>query len=582
MAAMKQQTFDEVKVDVLILGTEAAGAKAAIEAHVRGASVLAVSKGIMGRSGTTVMAGWGLQAPLGHGDPRDNPDVFLADVVNGGAYLNNQKLVERLVNMASAEALKIEQWGALFVKSKDGKFVQFQLPGASYPRSMCAVGQHGGLQWRKALKAEFKRQGIVPLEDFLVTRLLMSRGEVAGAVGISLATGQMKVLRGKVTVLATGGVGQLFKHTDMPSGATGDGLALALDAGAELQDMEFHQFFPYQTYGPPGWEHISCASLRYTLHGKLYNSRGEEFLDKYIPESKGWGLRDPTSRAIYLENKANRGSPSGGAFLSVTHLPINMIEPAIWQMAPDMARKVRRLGIDLTRQAFEVGPAVHYTIGGIRVDENCDTILPRLIAAGENAAGMDGAERIDGGPAICWCLTMGQIAGESAAARAKDLDWLPVDPEQVASEKNKIDTLCSRREGIKGHEVKKKLKEIMWEKCGLVRNGTGLEEGLKEIKHIKDNDLPRLFVPGQSRIFNVGLVDALEVQNMVTLAEISASSALMRQESRRAHYRTDYLEVNNKDWLKNIVVRRSDGKNVFRTEKPVMHRMQPAEGKAPE
>ncbi len=566
-------SFTDLKVDVLILGTEAAGAKAAIEAHVEGATVLAVSKGAMGRSGTTVMAGSGVQAPLGHADPRDNPDVFFADVLRGGAFLNNQKLVERLVNLAASEVVKMEKWGATFAKTKDGRFVQYLGPGSTYPRSLNAVG--GGLQWRKALRAEFRRQRISPLEDFFVTRVLLSKGEGAGAVGVSIKNGEVMVLRGKTTILATGGCGQLFRHTDMPSGATGDGIALAFNAGAELMDMEFHQSFPYHTYGPPGREHISSAGLRYYLRGKLFNIQGEEFLERYLPLSKGWGLRDPTSRAIYLENKAGRGSPSGGAYLSVSHLPANLIDDNLSTLKPRFFSKITQAGIDLTRETFEVGPAVHYTVGGVRVNEECETTLPRLIAAGENAAGMDGAERIDAGPAICWCLTMGYVTGKSAAARAKELDWLPVKESEVEGERKRIEGLFSRRKGVTGDEVKEKIKDIMWEKCGLVRDQAGLEEGLAAIGEIRANDLPRLMVPGTSRCFNVGLVDALEVENMATLAEVTIRSAMMRKESRRAHYRSDYPLADNGEWLKNIIVKKKGDEVESRTAAPVMYKLQP-------
>ncbi len=565
----------ELKADVLIIGTEAAGAKAAIEAHARGASVLVVTKGAMGYSGSTVMAGAGVQAPLGHGDPRDNADVFFSDVVRGGAFLNNQKLLERLVNLASSEVLKVNQWGAAFARTRDGRFVQHQGPGSTYPRSLVVIS--GGVQWRRAFRAEFKRRGIAPMEDFFVTRLLMSRGQVAGAVGVSIADGRPMVLRSKTTILATGGCGQLFRRTDMPSGATGDGYALAYEAGAELMDMEFHQCFPYHCYGPPGREQISCASLRYALRGKLFNSHGEEFLEKYLPSSKAWGLRDPTSRAIYLENLAGRGSPRGGAYLSVSHLPLNMVENTVKGFNPRFLTKVKKAGIDLTKEAFEVGPAVHYTIGGIRVDVECDTNIPRLVAIGENAGGMDGAERIDAGPAICWCLTMGLIGGENAAARARDLDWLPVDTGQVEAEQRQIETLLSRRQGITGFDVKEKVKDVMWEKCGLVRNQAGLEEALKAILDVKQNDLPRLCVPGASRRFNVGLIDALEARNMVTVAELTIRAALIRRESRRSHYRTDFPAANNKEWLRNICVKKVNGEAVFSQVPVVAHRMQPPE-----
>lgn len=566
----------EIKCDVLVIGTEAAGAKAAIEAHIAGAKVLAVTKGQMGRSGATVMAGAGVQAPLGHMDPRDSPEVFLSDTVKGGVYLNNQKLLERLTRLANSEVVKLEKWGARFRKREDGKFFQSHQPGSTYPRGLNLAAGEGGTHYRRAFKGEFKRQGIVPLEDFFVTRLLLSKGEVAGALGISLDDGRLMALRGKVTILAGGGCGQLFRITDMPSSATGDTMALAFNAGAELMDMEFHQFFPYHCYGPPSIAGFPIAMLRYGLRAKLYNSRGEEFLERYAPAAGGWSpLRDPTSRAIYLENKQGLGSPHGGAYLSVAHLPGNLVENTLKAHAPRLWSRIHKVGIDLTRDALETGPAVHYAMGGARVNESCQTTLPRLVAAGENASGMDGAERIDAGPAICWCLTMGYLAGTEGAAKAKDLDWLPVEKEQVVQEEKRLEALHLRGDGVAGHEIKRKIKDIMWDKCGLLRNKTDLQEALDLIGKIKENDLPRLSVQGPSRRFNVSLVDALEAINMMDLAEIAVVSALMREESRGSHYRTDFPEINNREWLKNIVVKKRDGQITYRTERPIMHKIPP-------
>lgn len=564
-----------IKCDVLVIGTEAAGAKAAIEAHVEGVKVLAVTKGAMGRSGTTIMAGAGVQAPLGHMDPRDNPDVFLSDSVRGGVYLNNQKLLERIVNLANSEVVKLEEWGAKFRKRANGKFFQSHQPGSTYPRGLNLASGEGGPHYRKAFKSEFKRQGIVPLEDFFVTKLLLTDGQVTGAMGISLGDGQVKILHSKITILAGGGCGQLFRITDMPSTATGDTMALAFNAGAELMDMEFHQFFPYHCYGPPVIAGFPMAYLRYGLRAKLFNSRGEEFLERYMPSSKGWGLRDPTSRAIYIENLQGLGSPSGGAYLSVAHLPRNLVTNTLRNNAPRLLGKLEKVGIDLRWDALETGPAVHYTMGGVRVNESCETTLPRLLAAGENAAGMDGAERIDSGPAICWCLTMGYVAGKEAAAKARELDWAPIDGKEAALEGDRIRSFYQQKEGVKGHEIKKKIKDIMWEKCGLLRDKAGLTEGRRLIQEIREKDLPRLAVSGSSKRFSVGLVDAVEAANMVELAEMSITSALMREESRGSHCRTDFPKVNNREWLKNIIAIKGDGKAVYSTARPIMHKIEP-------
>ena len=563
----------EIETEVLVIGSEAAGAKAAIESQIAGADVLLVTKGLVGRSGTTVMAGRGIQAPLGHQDPRDNPDVFFEDVIRGGAYLNNQKLVERLTKLAVTEVPKMEQWGAKFLKKGD-KFAQYETPGATYARSLTPIG-HGGVQWSNALRAELKRQKTKIIEDCFITGLLLSDGQVAGALGVSLHDGQFIVFRAKNTILATGGCPQVYRMTDASLDATGDGIAMAYHAGAELMDMEFQQFFPLACYTPPMEMSQFTAYLRYFLHAKFYNSRGEAFMERYLPLAKEWGLRDVTSRAIYLENKYGRGSPHGGAYIALSHLPENLVDDWIEREKPPDMNKIQELGIDIRKQALECGPACHYSMGGVRVNENCETTLARLYAVGEVAAGMDGAERIDGGPAITWCLTMGYIAGRRAAETAKELDWLDINLEQVKAEQKKVTKLWERKEGIKGFEVKSKIKDIMWEQCALIRDREGLERTLSVAQNIKSDDLPRVCVPDSSRVFNKGLVEALESINMVELSEMIVRAALMREETRQSHYRTDFPDRDDKKWLKNIIIKKEKGKMTFTTAHPVITRMEP-------
>lgn len=426
----------EVKSEILVIGSEAAGAKAAIEAQEAGADVLVVTKGLVGRCGNTVMAGRGIQAAIGHADPRDNPDVFFEDVVKGGAYLNNQKLAERLTKLSVTECPKMEEWGAVFIKKGD-KFTQVQYPGSSYPRGLCPVGPHGGLHWRRALKNQFKRLNTKVMEDIFITSLLVSDGQVGGALGISMRDGRTIIFRAKKTILATGGCTAIYRKTDGSMHATGDGLAMAYHAGAELLDMEFQQFFPTCCYTPPFEMSEFPAGLRYMLHAKFYNSLGEQFMERYMPDAKDWGLRDPTSRAIYYENKYGRGSPHGGAWLGINHLPAKLVDG--WFKGEGSHHKelpkFEKMGIDVYRDGIECGPGAHYTMGGVRVNKNCETTLPRLYAVGKVAGGMDGAERIDGGPAITWCLTMGYIAGKDAAETVKELDWPQVDMKQVEKEK---------------------------------------------------------------------------------------------------------------------------------------------------
>lgn len=570
----ENRIYQEIKTEVLIIGTEAAGAKAAIEAQEEGADVVMVTKGIRGRSGDTVMAGTGIQAPIGHMDPRDNPDVFFEDVIKSGSYLNNQKLVERLVNLAVTEIPKMEKWGVKFKKIGD-KFFQFSFPGASYPRSLFPVG-HAGHQYRGAFSSQLSRLGTKIMEDVFITKLLLSDGQVAGALGISLRNGRFILLRAKNTILATGGCPYIYRRSDASRDATGDGMSMAYNAGAELMDMEFQQFFPYSSYTPPFEMDNFPAGLRYYLHGILYNAEGEQFMGRYLPLAKEWGLRDPTSRAIYLENMQGRGSPHGGAYLSVKHLPECLVDRKIRE-DPHFGAQFQMLGIDIHKDAVECGPACHYSMGGVRVNENCETNLPRLYAIGEVASGMDGAERPDGGPAITWCLTMGYIAGKEVAKKAKELDWLNIDSEQVNVELERINSLFCRKEGVKGFAIKDKIRDMMWQYCALVRDGKGLREALSLIQKIKSDDLPRLCVPDSSKVYNKGLVEALEAINMTELSKMIARAALMREESRKSHYRTDFPNLDNRKWLKNIVIKREREQMTFTAVPPIITRMKPSE-----
>lgn len=567
--SLEKRAAEEIKIEVLVIGSEAAGAKAAIEAQEAGADVLMVTKGLMGKSGTTLMAGRGVQAPIGHMDPRDNPSVFFNDVINGGAYLNNQKLVERLTELAVTEVTKMEQWGAKFLKKGD-KFVQYYTPGATYPRSLHPIGQ-GGVQWRRALVSECNRRKTKVMEDIFITSLLLSHGQVAGALGISLSDGKFVVFRAKKTVLATGGCPQIYRMTDASRDATGDGINIAYKAGAELMDMEFQQFFPYACYTPPFEMAQFTGGLRYFINAKFYNSAGEPFMERYLGKERG--LRDETSRAIYLEAKHGFGSPHGGAYLAINHLPENLIDDWIAREKPPYLAKLQKAGIDIRRHALECGPACHYSMGGVRVNENCETTLPNLYAIGEVAAGMDGAERIDGGPAITWCLTMGYIVGKDSAKAVKDLDWLDVDRDQLNNEQEKINSLWNRRAGVRGLEITRKVKDIMYDNCSLVKEKNGLEQALNVVQKMIKEDLPRVCVSDSSRVFNKGFMEALEAINMTELSEMVIRSSLMREESRGSHYRTDFLKKNNEKWLKNIVIRQEQGKMAFSTIDPVITRM---------
>lgn len=438
------------------------------------------------------------------------------------------------------------------------------------------VGGRGGLQLRKGFKPQIKRLNIKVMEETFITSLLVSDGHVSGAFGVSMRDGKFILFRSKLTVLATGGCCQIYSETDSTPEVTGDGMIMAYKAGAELMDMEFQQFFPFSCRWPVALKRNTFpGEFRYTLRGRFYNALGEPFMERYLPMAKEWGLRDPTSRAIFIENMEGRGSPHGGVYLDVSFLPENLIDTWLNTTKPPWINRVKRFGLDIRKQAAEIGPGCHYSMGGVRVNENCETTLSRLYACGEVASGMDGAERIDGGPALAWCVAMGYITGQETARKAKELDWLNIDPDQVERERARVNALWERKKGVRDSEIKNKIKEMMYQHCSLVRNKIGMEGALKAIEKIKSEDLPRVCVPGPSRIFNRGWTDALEVFSLTDCAEMVLRSALMREETRRSHYRTDFPKRDDANWIKNIVIRREDSKMVFTTVPVALPKIKP-------
>lgn len=303
-------------------------------------------------------------------------------------------------------------------------------------------------------------------------------------------------------------------------------------------------------------------------------------MERYYPTEKDFAVRDLTSRAICLEVLAGRGSPHGGAYLSISHLPRNIIEEWIRSSRfgsedAGVLGKLKKFGIDLRHDAIEVGPACHYTMGGVRVNEKCETSLERLYAAGEVAGGMDGAERLDEGPAIAWTQAMGYLAGINSAHKAKNLDWPEIDLDQVKQERGNILKLFNRKEGVKGSQVRRKIRETMWQKCSPVRDGRGLKEGLDTIERIGGEELPQLCVVGTSRIYNRGWYEAFEAINLADVAEMTLRAALMRTESRMAHYRQDFPQQDDRNWLKNIIIKKQAGKMSLSTAPPIITKIKP-------
>ena len=556
-------TFQKFSCDVLIIGTGAAGCAAAITAAERTAKVLLINKGAFGRSGTTCLGSVVYSAGLGHTDERDSPEFHFLDTIVEGRYLGNQELVKILAEEAPRTVYDLERYGVAWYK-RGGKKIDpsrydyFQLPSPPH-RYNRGVHQNEktGQAIQRALCKEVRKhtRDIRVVDDIYIWKIMASDDRVQGALGLDLRTGQIVAFPCKALVIATGGAGSSYKVTDMDTGATGDGYSLALDAGAELLDMEFTQFFPTSFVHPESLQGIIVAtSALWTLGLKLYNRENERFMARQFP-SKGENLpRDILSRHIFMEMEAGRGTPHGGVWLDTSDVEN-------WEeVCKDRPRSYiwpKRFGVAGRR--FEIAPTYHFTLGGIRINEKCETNRPGLYAAGEVAGGVHGANRLAGN-ALSECVVFGQIAGKEAAGRRRE-EMGVVEDSAVFEEAEKRARLFqpgSRRGRLRSAALIRALREIMYRDVGVVRDGAGLARARKEIDELREAAESDLGMsPGN--IFNYDQIHAFELFNMLDLCQLVIQGASLREESRGAHYRRDFPATQDPKWMKSIVYQRREG-----------------------
>src|SRR6058998_859628 len=400
--------------DVLVIGAGGAGLRAAIEASAAGARVGLVCKSLLGKA-HTVMAEGGIAAALANVDERDNWKVHFADTMRGGQYVNNWRMAQLHAQEAPARVRELEAWGAVFDRTKDGRILQRNFGGHKYPR-LAHVGDRTGLEMIRTLQDHGVHQGLEVFMECTVTKLLVQDRRVVGAFAYWRETGRFVTFRAKAVVLATGGVGKAYKITSNSWEYTADGHALALDAGAELIDMEFVQFHPTGMVWPPGVQGLLVTEAVRGEGGLLRNAKGERFMERYDPKRMELSTRDMVARAIYTEVKEGRGSPHGGAYLDISHQPAEYVKRKL----PSMYHQFRELAdVDITKGPMEVGPTCHYIMGGVRVDpETGASRVPGLFAAGEVTGGMHGANRL-GGNSLSDLIVFGMRAGAGAADYAK-------------------------------------------------------------------------------------------------------------------------------------------------------------------
>jgi len=573
--------MESFEYDVLVIGAGGAGLRAAIEASAAGVKVGLICKSLLGKA-HTVMAEGGVAAALANVDDRDSWKVHFADTMRGGQYVNNWRMAELHAKEAPDRVRELEAWGAVFDRTKDGRILQRNFGGHRYPR-LAHVGDRTGLELIRTLQDQGVHRGLDVHMEFTIVSLLSADGRVNGVVGYERERGRFKVFNATAVVLATGGAGRAYKITSNSWEGTGDGHALAYRAGAELMDMEFIQFHPTGMIWPPSVQGILVTEGVRGEGGILLNREGRRFMFDDIPEpyrnqtadneEEGWRYtqgdknarrppelltRDHVARCIMREVKAGRGSPHGGVFLDIAWIKkkLSGAEAHIKRKLPSMYHQFKELGdIDITKEPMEVGPTTHYIMGGIRVDSDTQmSSLPGLFAAGECAAGINGANRL-GGNSLSDLLVFGKRAGEHAAVFARGNRRGPIDGAAVQRAAEEALAPFDRQGRTENpYTIQTELQDMMQNLVGIVRTEAEMQQALGELAKLAER-AGRAGVTGH-REYNPGWHTAIDLQNLLTVSEAIARSAIERKESRGGHFREDFPDKIAEYATFNIVTRR--------------------------
>jgi succinate dehydrogenase / fumarate reductase flavoprotein subunit len=587
------EQYERIEHDVLVIGAGGAGLRAAIEAAAAGVSVGLVCKSLLGKA-HTVMAEGGMAAAMANVDDRDNWQVHFADTMRGGQYINNWRMAELHAKEAPDRVRELEAWGALFDRTKDGRILQRNFGGHAYPR-LAHVGDRTGLEMIRTLQDHGIHQGIDVHMECTVITLLKDGDRVVGAFGYERERGRFRVFHAKAVVLATGGIGRAFRITSNSWEYTGDGHALAYEAGAELQDMEFVQFHPTGMVWPPSVRGILVTEGVRGEGGVLLNSEQRRFMFDDIPDlyknqtadspEEGWRYtqgdrdarrppelltRDHVARKIVREVREGRGSPHGGVFLDIAWIKEKLpgAEAHIKRKLPSMYHQFKELAqIDITKEPMEVGPTTHYVMGGIRVDGDTQmSNVPGLFAAGECAAGLHGSNRL-GGNSLSDLVVFGKRAGEHAAKFAGEHGAGQIAPEQVDEAARNAERPFERDGGENPYTIQQELQNMMQEKVGIVRNHEDMHAALEALRTLWDRQAG-VGVQGH-REYNPGWHTALDLPNLLTVSEAVVRCAIERKESRGGHAREDYPEKDAAYGKFNMVLRKGASGEMELERRPV-------------
>ena len=553
---MVNSKYETHEHDVLIIGAGGAGLRAAIEALSQGANVGVVCKSLLGKA-HTVMAEGGIAAAMANVDAADDWRTHFRDTMRGGKFLNNWRMAQLHAQEAPDRVRELEQWGALFDRTEDGRILQRAFGGHSFKR-LCHVGDRTGLEMIRTLQDRGVQMGFDVYMECTTTRLLTDGGRIAGAFAYWRENGRFVVFKAKAIVLATGGIGKAWPITSNSWEYTGDGMALAYEAGAELMDMEFVQFHPTGMVWPPGVQGLLITEAVRGEGGILRNKNGERFMEKYDPARMELSTRDVVARAIYTEVREGRGTEHGGAFLDISHKPADYVKRKL----PSMYHQFRELAdVDITAGPMEVGPTCHYMMGGVRVEAETEvTTVPGLFAAGEVAAGLHGANRL-GGNSLSDLLVFGRRAGFAAAEFAKNQSALTIDQDQIDDAEREMLAPFERKTDENPYSIHADLQQSMQALVGIFRTEQDLQSALEQIANFRER-ARRVSMTG-TRMFNPGWHLCADLKSMLTVVEAVTRSALARKESRGAHSRIDFPKY-DPAWGKqnNIVSRRQNEMNL--------------------
>lgn len=583
---MDTSEIQTIEHDVLVVGAGGAGIRAAIECAAQGLGTGMISKSLLGKA-HTVMAEGGVAAALGNVDKRDNWKIHFRDTMRGGKFLNQWRMAELHAQQAPERVRELEEWGAVFDRTPDGLINQRNFGGHRYPR-LAHVGDRTGLEMIRTLQDFCIHKGIACHMECTGLDLLLDSGKVAGLVAYWRDTGRFVIFKTKAVIFATGGGGKAWQITSNSWEYSGDGLGMAYRGGAELIDMEFTQFHPTGMIWPPSVRGVLVTEGVRGDGGVLLNYKGERFMFNYIPEkfasetadteeeAARWLdgekdarrppellTRDVVAKAIKKEVEEGRGSPHGGVFLDIANRrPADFIKKKL----PSMYHQFKELAeVDITKETMEVGPTLHYFMGGIKVDSDSQaTNVPGLFACGECAGGMHGANRL-GGNSLSDLLVFGKLAGDGAINYLKaQKDGLQIPEEQVISIIRRATGILNKEDGLNPFIVHEDLQKVMQESVGIVRTGEELKKGIEGLKNIKEK-ISKIKANATAQ-YNPGWNEAIDLSNLIITAEAVAKAALIREESRGAHTRLDF-EGESEEGLEYNIVIKKDGKGEMQAVK---------------